>query len=124
MLARKLRNEATPAERKLWGFLSRRQRLGFKFSRQMPVGPFVCDFMWRSAKLVIEVDGGQHDWMAEADRQRTAYIESQGYRVIRFWNNDVIDRIEGVVGEIERVLMAMPTPAPSRSAGGEDSSCH
>ncbi len=80
----------------------------------MPIDPFICDFVSRSLKLIIEIDGGQHDWNAEADQRRTNFLEAQGYKVIRFWNNDVIERIEGVVLEIERVIADMPSPDPSR----------
>jgi very-short-patch-repair endonuclease len=94
--AKQLRNTATDAERYLWRHLSRRQVEGFKFSRQMPIGRFVCDFLCRERKLVVEVDGGQH---AESthDEVRTAILEQEGYRVIRFWNNDVLNNIEGVI---------------------------
>jgi very-short-patch-repair endonuclease len=87
--AQKLRNNATDAERMLWQHLSRRQLEGFKFSRQIPVGPFICDFMCRERKLIVELDGGQH---AENNRDvaRTAFLEAQGYRVLRFWNNEVL----------------------------------
>ena len=80
----------------------------------MPIDPFICDFVSRSLKLIIEIDGGQHDWNAEADQRRTNFLEAQGYKVIRFWNNDVIERIEGVVLEIERVIADMPSPDASR----------
>ncbi|HEV2599042.1 endonuclease domain-containing protein [Sphingopyxis sp.] len=119
MRSRELRLNATPAERKLWEQLSARKVVGIRFNRQFPIGPFICDFVSRSAKLIIEVDGGQHAVDVEKDRARTAYLEAQGYRVIRFWNNDVLERIEGVVIEIERVLADMPSPNPSRKREGE-----
>ena len=122
--ARDLRNNATDAERLLWHQLSSKKVAGTRFNRQVPVGPFICDFIARSIKLVIEVDGGQHDWNAEADQRRSKFLEAQGYKVIRFWNNDVIERIEGVVQEIERVIADMPSntdmpsPDPSRKREG------
>jgi very-short-patch-repair endonuclease len=117
-LAQKLRSNATAAERCLWQRLSRRQLGGYKFSRQMPVGPFICDFMCREARLVIEVDGGQHDPLEGRDRQRTAYIEAEGYRVIRFWNNEVLGNPDGVLAAILAALeSAHPRPLPH--AGGE-----
>jgi very-short-patch-repair endonuclease len=67
---------------------------------------------------VIEVDGGQHDWRSDADAARTRYLEHQGYTVIRFWNNDVLTGIEGVVTHIERALAALPSPNPSRKREG------
>ena len=116
--SRELRANMTPAERKLWGHLSARKVAGVRFNTQFPIGGFICDFVSRGAKLVIEVDGGQHDWQAKADAARTRYIEAQGYRVIRFWNNDVLERTEGVVMEIERVLADMLSPDPSRRREG------
>ena len=116
--SRELRLNATDAERKLWTQLSARKLAGIRFNRQFPIGPFICDFVSRTAKLVIEVDGGQHAVDVAKDEARTAYLETRGYRVIRFWNNDVLERIEGVVSEIERVLADMPTPNPSRKREG------
>jgi very-short-patch-repair endonuclease len=116
--SRELRNNATPAERKLWTALSARKVAGVRFNRQCPIGPFICDFVSRSAKLVVEVDGGQHDWNSQADAARTRYIEAQGYRVIRFWNHDVLERLGGVVSEIERALADRPSPDPSRQREG------
>jgi len=118
MRSRELRLNATDAERKLWAQLSARKIAGVRFNRQFPVGPFICDFVSRSAKLIIEVDGGQHAADVEKDQARTAYLQSQDYRVIRFWNNDVLERIDGVVSEIERVLADMPSPDPSRKREG------
>ena len=117
--SRELRNNATEAERKLWVYISARKLAGVRFNRQFPIGPFICDFVSRSAKLVIEVDGGQHAVDVAKDEARTAYLQAQGYRVIRFWNNDVLERIEGVVTEIERALADMPSPNPSRKREGD-----
>ncbi|WP_083719741.1 endonuclease domain-containing protein [Sphingomonas jeddahensis] len=118
--SRELRAMMTDAERKLWACLSARKVAGVRFNRQFPAGPFICDFVSRSAKPVIEVDGGQHGVGAERDYARTRFIESQGYRVIRFWNNDVLERLEGVICEIERVLADMPSPSPSRKREGDE----
>lgn len=107
--SRELMRNATDAERKLWVQLSGREIAGTRFNRQFPIEPFTCDVVSRSAKLVVEVDGGQHAVDVEKDRARTAHLKAQGYRVIRFWNNDVMDRIEGVVAEIERVRRDMPS---------------
>ena len=119
MRSRELRLNATDAERKLWAQLSARKVAGVRFNRQFPIGPFICDFVSRTAKFIIEVDGGQHAIDVAKDAARTAYLQSQGYRVIRFWNNDVLERIEGVVGEIERVIADMPSPSPSRKREGD-----
>lgn len=119
--ARHLRNNATDAERKLWQHLRGGRLNGFKFSRQMPVAGYVCDFLCRSARLAIELDGGQHGGRTEEDEARTRGIEAEGYRVIRFWNNDVNERIEGVLIRIGEALSqaseAHPQPLPR--AGGE-----
>jgi very-short-patch-repair endonuclease len=126
--ARNLRNNPTPAESTLWAHLSGRQRLGIRFNRQVQLGPYFCDFVARSTRLVVEVDGGQHDWQSAEDATRTRFLESIGFRVIRFWNNDVLERTEGVVAEIDRVLADMiaegarmnrPSPSPSRKREGK-----
>jgi very-short-patch-repair endonuclease len=116
--SRELRLNATPAERQLWKRLCARQIAGTRFNRQFPIGPFICDFVSRGAKLVVEVDGGQHASEVEADARRTAYLKAQGYRVVRFWNNDVLGNIEGVVEVIERILAESPSPSPSRKREG------
>ena len=121
--ARDLRNEATDAERKLWQHLKGSQLGNLKFSRQIPLGPYICDFACRSHKLVIELDGGQHQDQVDYDNVRTAKLEALGYRLIRFWNGDVFGNIDGV---LEVILEAaynrerVPTPlTPSRTREGE-----
>ena len=116
--SRELRSNATEAELRLWRRLSARQLAGVRFNRQFPIGPFICDFVSRGAKLIVEVDGGQHAAQAEADARRTAYLKAQGYRVIRFWNNDVLENTDGVVEAIEQVLLNSPSPNPSRKREG------
>jgi len=118
MRARELRANATDAERRLWSILSARKLAGVRFNRQVPIGPFICDFVSRAMKLVIEVDGGQHDADRDADAQRTRYLEAQGYRVLRFWNNEVMENLEGVAYTIQRALADMPSPNPSREREG------
>ena len=107
--AKALRSGMTEAERMLWRHL-RAKRFGVKFTRQVPIGPYVADFAARQARLVIEVDGGQHS--IETDAVRTAFLEGQGYRVIRFWNNDVLGNIDGVMERIGEVLRQAPLPHP------------
>ena len=99
--ARRLRREGTDAERIVWRILRDRQ-LGAKFRRQHPVGPYVVDFFCDEHRLVIEVDGGQH--RPEVDRRRTEYLEANGMRVMRFWNNEVIENLEGVATVIRGFL--------------------
>jgi len=115
--SRQLRNNPTEAEKVLWFAIRNRQLGGVRFNRQVPIGPYICDFVARSLKLVIEVDGGQHA-ESRSDRSRTNFLENRGYRVIRFWNNDVLGNIDGVVSEIERVLTDMPSPTPPASGRG------
>jgi very-short-patch-repair endonuclease len=115
--SRELRNNPTDAERKLWRALSNRQLHGIRFNRQVVIRPYICDFIARSAKLIVEVDGGQHALNARKDQVRTRFLESHGYRVIRFWNNDVLANIDGVVETIARALRDRPSPGPSRSGG-------
>ena len=98
-VARKLRNDMTDAERRLWSHLRANQLGGAKFIRQHPIGDFVVDFACRSARLAIELDGGQHA-DNPADDVRTRIIEAHGYRVIRFWNNDVLQNTDGVLTAI------------------------
>jgi very-short-patch-repair endonuclease len=117
--AQALRNAATPAERKLWEYLSRSQVGGYKFSRQIPIKPFVADFVCRAQKLVIELDGESHNSSIDADSRRTRFLESKGYRVLRFTNADVFQRAEGVVSMILSVLSESPTPNPSRPREGD-----
>ena len=91
---------------------------GTRFNRQFPIGPFICDFVSRGAKLVFEVDGGEHYAQAEKDARRSDYLRSQGYRVIRFWNHEVLENIGGVVTAIEEALGNRPFPTPSRQREG------
>jgi very-short-patch-repair endonuclease len=114
----RMRAQPTDAERVLWLRLRHDVALvGSHFRRQAVIGPYIVDFASRKLKLVIELDGGQHDWQQEADAQRTRDIEAAGYRVLRFWNNDVLRNLEGVLSEIQRALP--PTPDPSPQGEGE-----
>lgn len=102
-VARKLRRDATDVENALWQRLRSRQLEGAKFIRQFPVGPYVTDFACRSARLIIELDGGQHA-ENKVDADRTRLIETCGYTVLRFWNTDVSGNIEGVLEAIRLEL--------------------
>ncbi len=115
--AQQLRRDATEFELRLWHRLRRRQLDGLKFSRQMPIGPYICDFMCRSVALVVELDGSQHADEIMYDTVRTAFIERHGFRVLRFWNNDVMTNLEGVLERIVAVARAMPTPQPPPASG-------
>ena len=102
-VARRLRSSATEAEARLWSRLRAGQLEGAKFVRQFPIAGYVADFACRRARLVVEIDGSQHA-SNPADDVRTAAIEAHGYRVIRFWNNDVLANTEGVLKAIEAEL--------------------
>ncbi len=119
--ARQLRHDSTPAERKLWWSLRGAALDGFKFRRQQRIGLFFGDFVCQSARLVIEVDGDTHAGPdAEAkDARRTAFLEREGYRVIRFTNADVMGNLEGVAEAIRFALgSAAPSPAHAASPRG------
>jgi very-short-patch-repair endonuclease len=118
-IARQLRRNSTDVERILWRQL-RERLLPWKFRRQHPIGRRITDFACPAAKLVIELDGGQHSDQAHADDQRSAELTTHGYRVIRFWNNEVTENIDGVLETIRRALEATPTsPNLSAPRGGE-----
>ena len=115
--ARELRRDMTDAERALWRCLRMRQLDGFRFRRQWPVGPYVVDFACLSARLVVEVDGGQHA-DADGDARRDAFLRGRGFRVLRFWNNEVLLDPETVCGVILCGLADGPPPQPSPAGGG------
>jgi very-short-patch-repair endonuclease len=103
--ARTLRHSATPAERHLWTAL-RNSAQGAKFSRQMPLGPYFADFLCRDLKLVIELDGMSHETSADYDQARDAWMTTQGYRVLRFANADVLGNLEGVAIVIRAAVLS------------------
>src|SRR6516164_6206676 len=99
-----LRRTMTEAERRLWQMLRSRQTQGWRFRRQVPIGRFIADFVCHEARLIVEIDGGQHDPSAEAETGRTRFLEGEGYRVLRFWSNEVLDNPEGVRSAITENL--------------------
>ena len=110
--ARRLRRQSTDAEEALWRLLRNRQLAGCKFRRQTPVGKYIVDYMCFEKKLVIEIDGGQHQLRVDADSKRTKWLESQGFRVIRFWNNEVLTEPETIQEAILNELERKETPSP------------
>ena len=116
--AQQLRREATPAERALWKHLSGKKFGGFKFSRQIPFGLFVCDFLCRSDRLAIELDGESHEMRQQEDADRDRFITKQGVRILRFSNTEIFKNMEGVLISIELALKEGPPPAPPASGKG------
>ena len=117
-MARKLRRDQTDAERKLWFRLRDRRLNGLKFRRQMPVRLYIVDFCCESARLIVELDGGQHSLRSAQDTKRTADLEAYGYLVLRFWNNDVLSNIGGVLKTIAATTSQNP-PHPNPLPNGE-----
>lgn len=117
--ARDLRNHPTEAERHLWRAISARKLAGFRFNRQVRIGVYFCDFVCRGERLIIELDGGQHNSQGGKayDERRTAFLRAQGYQVIRFWNHDVLGNLPGVLFRIEQALAGRPSPSPSQMGG-------
>lgn len=106
ILARILRKQQTPQEAKMWNYLRNHRYKNLAFKRQHPIGNYIVDFICLEKKLIIEIDGGQHNEIAniEYDKQRTIFLEKKGYKVIRFWNNDIDENIEGVFLEIDKYI--------------------
>jgi very-short-patch-repair endonuclease len=98
--SRTLRRNPTDAERKLWSALRRKSLAGARFRRQYPLGEYFADFCCLEHKLIIEVDGGQHAQAQEYDSRRTKFLETLGFRVLRFWNSDVLINLEGVLAAV------------------------
>lgn len=117
-LARKLRQQSTDAEQRIWHYLRAKRVTHLKWRRQHPIPPYIADFYRHQAKLVVELDGGQHE--EDHHSRRTAYIRSQGIEFIRFWNHDVLLNTEAVVDEILRVVQVR-TLSPGPSPVGEGS---
>jgi very-short-patch-repair endonuclease len=115
--AKHLRQNMTEAERLLWHHLRAHRLCGQKFRRQQPIGPYVVDFVHFGARLIIEADGGQHNGSA-SDATRDAWLKSQGFTVLRFWNNEILLNIEAVLEAIVDALGTLsPNPPPPRGEG-------
>ena len=107
--ARRLRRNSTEAERVLWRHLRNRQLGGCKFRRQQPLGSYVVDFACFEKRLIVEVDGGHHDEQASQDAKRDDWLRSRGYRVLRFWNNQILGDVDSVK---QAILDATAAPSP------------
>jgi very-short-patch-repair endonuclease len=124
-MTRRLRRDMTEAEKVMWRMLRSRQLAGFKFRRQEPIRRYIVDFVCFSHRLVIEIDGSQHAREVGRDESRTAFLESEGFQVLRSWNNEVLGNPEGVFERVSEVLRSPPHPpaasrrAPSSPTRGE-----
>lgn len=107
--ARRLRQQESEAEHRLWNMIRGRRVQGAKFVRQYPIGPYVADFVCRERMLVVEADGGQHSESA-ADETRTAFLNARGYDVLRFWNNEILENTDGCWQALTAVLLGNPSP--------------
>ena len=123
VIAKNLRKQSTDAERKLWQHLRTKQLQGLKFRRQAPIGNYVLDFVCYEKNLVIELDGGQHSIEQGKDKLRDNWLIKQGFKVLRFWNNEVLTNTAGVL-EVIRISCLSPSSYPSHQGRGlkEDNS--
>src|SRR5438132_438394 len=116
--ARTLRKASTDAETKLWQALRARQLAGWKFRRQVPIGPYIADFVCLDAKLIVELDGGQHAERQSYDEDRTGFLQSVGFVLLRFWDHEVLVDLEAVLEQLLRSLPSgHPHPNPLPPAG-------
>jgi len=108
-LAKSLRKNMTQQERKLWHILRNHKFYGYEIRRQYPIGDYIVDFICRSKKIIIEIDGGQHntDKIINYDKNRSSFLEQLGYKVVRFWNNDIDNNLEGVYDELKKIFEIM-----------------
>ncbi|WP_435008946.1 endonuclease domain-containing protein [Tundrisphaera lichenicola] len=115
--ARHLRKTMTDAERKLWYELKAHRFDDRKFRRQAPIGPYIVDFVCHESRLILELDGGQHAAEVAKDRERTAWLNSHGFRVMRFWNFQIFEGFDSVLEAIGIALCNAPSPQPSPTRG-------
>ena len=115
-VAKELRKRSADAEKLLWKYLRLEQLEGLKFRRQQPIDNYIVDFVCLKKRIIIEVDGGQHSEEKEKDRERDNYLKKQGFEVLRFWNNEVLTNVEGVLEVIRGNCLKHPplNPLPSR----------
>jgi very-short-patch-repair endonuclease len=115
-IAKHLRRRGTEAEKLLWNHLRAKQLHGLRFRRQEPIGRYIVDFLCYEVRMVIEVDGGQHAGAKVRDNERDEWLTSQGFNVLRFWDNEVLMNVEGVLENIKDQVS--PSPSPSRQGRG------
>jgi len=117
--AKSLRTNQTEAEQRLWYHLRAHRFMDLKFKRQKPIGRYIVDFVCVEQQLIVELDGGQHAEQLEYDQRRDAWLRGQGYTVLRFWNNEVMQQLEGVLEKIRLTLSAEPSPPTPLPLAGE-----
>ena len=115
--AKSLRSNQTDAEMQLWYHLRAHRFMGLKFKRQKPIGAYIVDFVCIERKLILELDGGQHAENVGYDERRTKFLESEGYQVLRFWNNQVLQEMDSVL-EVIRIKIALSQPLSRKRARG------
>jgi very-short-patch-repair endonuclease len=116
--ARGLQHNMTEAERRVWQILRSHQMQRHKFRRQVPIGRYIADFVCHEARLIVEIDGGQHARSSPREAERNAFLQNEGYRIVRFWNNEVLANLDGVRETIANELgppHPHPNPPPSRA---------
>jgi very-short-patch-repair endonuclease len=119
--AKALRSHQTEAEQRLWYHLRAHRFMDLKFKRQKPVGHYIVDFVCLEQRLIVEIDGGQHAEQVEYDQRRDAWLRNQGYTVLRFWNNEVMQQLEGVLERIRLAIALSPGPSPTSGRGEQNS---
>jgi very-short-patch-repair endonuclease len=116
---RTLRQNMTEAERRVWQILRSHQMKGYKFRRQVPIGRYIADFVCHEARLIVEIDGGQHDRLSPREAERSGFLQHEGYRILRFWNNEVLANLDGlhktIADELGRIT---PTQTLPHQGGG------
>ncbi len=115
--AKALRTNQTDAELRLWYHLRAHRFMDLKFKRQKPMGCYIVDFVCVERRLIIEIDGGQHAEQAEYDQRRDMWLRNEGYTVLRFWNNEVLQQLEGVLEQIRLTISLSPGPSPACGRG-------
>lgn len=117
VFAKNLRKNSTKSERILWKHLRNKQLEGLKFRRQQPIGKYIVDFVCFEKQIIIEVDGGHHIVQIKKDLERDNWLSQKNFKVLRFWNNDVLTNIDGVLEEIRKHSLISPSPTPPIKGG-------
>jgi very-short-patch-repair endonuclease len=107
----------TDAERRVWRILRLHQMDGYKFRRQVPIGRYIADFVCHEARLILDIDGGQHDRTSPREAERSGFLQGEGYRILRFWNSELLANLEGVHQAIADALAGSPPPRPAPIEG-------